>query len=164
MCTPHFPLHERFHDSLCFRVEQYLMWLWSWCVLGLTDHIRSLRQVTSHVTVETEVDPNLPPHSSGAKQTDSNRMVGWAQDTQKSTLIPKMMKSSRVSVNTLAHYSCSFQVSPHQTPMVSKAHKCACLSTNCEKKESARCQTSCHSSSEKFKSFTTELWFEFLEV
>lgn len=28
---------------------------------GLTDQIRSLPQVTSHVTVETEVDTNLPP-------------------------------------------------------------------------------------------------------
>lgn len=98
--TLHFPLHERFHGCLCFRVEQYLMWLWSWCVLGLTDQIRSLRQVTSHVTVETAVDPNLPLHSSRAKQTYSNRMLGWEQDTQKSTLTPKMMNSSSVSVNT----------------------------------------------------------------
>ena len=58
--TLHFPLHERFHGCLCFRVEQYLMWLWSWCVLGLTDQIRSLCQATPHVTVETAVDPNLP--------------------------------------------------------------------------------------------------------
>lgn len=120
---------------------------------GLTDQIRSLPQVTSHVTVEMEVDTNLPPRSSRAKQTYNGSMLGWAQDTQQSTLIPRMMKSSSVSVNTLAHYSCSCQGSPHQTPMVSTAHKCACLSTNCGRKESAHCQASRRSSSEKFKSF-----------
>lgn len=90
------------------------------------------------------------PRENGVAESSYSRMLGWAQE---STLIPKMMNSSSVSVNTVAHFSCSFQVSPHQTPMVSKAHKCACLSTNCGRKESAHCQASCHSSSEKFKSF-----------
>lgn len=132
---------------------------------GLTDQIRSLPQVTSHVTVETEVDTNLPPHSSRAKQTYNSSMLGWAQDTQQCPPWSPEWWTVQVSVSRLLPITHAHSKEAHiKHPWCLKHTSVLAWAPTVGERNLPTARLHVTHPLKNSKVFTTELWCESLQA